>query len=210
MNYYQEIVTKKSWQTLKDIRKKLDFVLIGGWAVWLWTRALKSKDIDIIVDYKNLEFLKENFEIVKNERLKKYEAKVDEVDIDIYLPYYSNPGLKPEIIQKYFVLKEGFKVPRPEILLILKQLVFEKRKASIKGQKDKIDIFSLLTLGLDFGFYKKILKEGEQENLQQKLQDLLKTTVRLKELNLKNHQIAKLKKSVLKSLSPVPSTRQHP
>ena len=198
MNFYQEIITQKSWRILQKIKNEFDFILIGGWAVWLYTRTLKSKDIDLIVDYGALEFLKKNFEITKNERLKKYEARVEEAEVDIYLPFYSNPGLPPEFIQKYLTTQEGFRVPRPEILLILKQNVYEQRKLSVKGQKDKIDIFSLLTLDLDFSFYHKILKETGQEELKSQLENLLKNTTRIKELNLTNHQMAKLKKRVLR------------
>ena len=197
MEFYQQLVTQKSWQILKNLQQKFSFVLIGGWAVWLYTKALKSKDIDIVVDYETLGSFKENFEIVKNERLKKYEAKVAEVDIDIYLPFWSDPGLPPELISQYSTVKEGFRVPKPEILLILKQNVYETRKASIKGQKDKIDIFSLLSLPLDFVFYKKILKEAGQEKIIGNLKTLLKTTIRIKEIGLRNHQMASLRKRVL-------------
>lgn len=196
MNFYQEIITQKSWRILQKIKNEFDFVLIGGWAVWLYTRALKSKDIDLIVNYEALEFLKANFEIGKNERLKKYEARIEEVEIDIYLPFYSNPGLAPEFISKHVINKNGFQVPKPEILLILKQKVYEQRKLSAKGQKDKIDIFSLLTLDLDFAFYRHILKETQQEELKNQLENLLKTTTVIKELNLSTHQTAKLKKRV--------------
>ncbi|MBM3208873.1 hypothetical protein FJZ40_01070 [Candidatus Shapirobacteria bacterium] len=200
MNFYQEIITQKSWQVLKNLQGKFAFTLIGGWAVWLYTHALKSKDIDIIVGYEALGELKRIFEVSKNGRLKKYEAKVAEVDLDIYLPFYSNPGLPAELIQKYARKREGFSVPRPEILLILKQKVFEERKASIKGQKDKLDIFSLLTLDLDLPFYQKALKETGQEELIKKLKDLFQATVRLKEISLNDYQMAKLKERVLKGL----------
>jgi len=200
MNYYQEIITQKSWQILLEIKKKFDFVLIGGWAVWLYTKALKSKDVDILVGYDVFEVLKKELAVVKNERLKKYEAKIEEVDIDIYLPYYSNPGLPGEFIQKHLTTKEGFQVPKPEILLILKQRVYGQRKGSVKGEKDKLDIFGLLTLDLDFAFYKKVLKENNQEQLVSELRNLLTTTKRIKELDLKNHQLAKLREKIFSGL----------
>lgn len=200
MAYYQDIVTQKSWQILKSLRQKYKFVLIGGWAVWLYTKALKSKDIDIIVEFDTLGMLRKEHEIVKNDRLKKYEARVQEVDIDIYLPYFSNPGLPPEVIQSYLSTKEGFIVPNPEVLLILKQYVYEQRKSSIKGQKDKIDIISLLTLDLDFDLYRRVLKEVKQEKLRERLQGILQRTTRVRELNLGNHKMAKLKKKILASI----------
>ena len=35
MKYYRDSVTNKSWQLLKQLNRELEFVLIGGWAVWL-------------------------------------------------------------------------------------------------------------------------------------------------------------------------------
>jgi len=46
--FYQKIITEKSWEALTVFKKQFDFILIGGWAVYLYTHALKSKDIDII------------------------------------------------------------------------------------------------------------------------------------------------------------------
>ena len=48
MEYYHDLVTQKSWEELQQLRKIIDFVLIGGWATYLYTKTLKSKDIDII------------------------------------------------------------------------------------------------------------------------------------------------------------------
>jgi len=55
MPYYHDLIAQKSWQLLQSLGKKFDFVLIGGWAVFLYTGALKSKDIDLILDYPQLE-----------------------------------------------------------------------------------------------------------------------------------------------------------
>ena len=71
MAYYHDIITQKSWEELKILNKRIEFVIIGGWATYLYTRELKSKDIDIIVDYDNLGRLKEAYGVTKNERLKK-------------------------------------------------------------------------------------------------------------------------------------------
>ena len=49
MQFWNEVLTEKSWNVLKDLnRERFDFILIGGWAVYLWARSHKSKDIDII------------------------------------------------------------------------------------------------------------------------------------------------------------------
>ena len=87
MEYWNIIITEKSWRILQKIRKEINFVLIGGWAAYLWTKSHKSKDIDIVVDFKELYNLKFNYNLKKNDALKKYEITVDEVDIDIYVPF---------------------------------------------------------------------------------------------------------------------------
>ena len=88
-SFYQEMVTQKSWQILQNLKKQVAFILIGGWAVFLYTNSLKSKDIDVIIDYGQLEDLKRTGNVYKNERLRKYEIKREGVDIDIYLPFFS-------------------------------------------------------------------------------------------------------------------------
>src|SRR3989344_3242484 len=142
--FYHNLITEKSFKILQDLRKKFEFILIGGWAVFLCGRALKSKDIDIIIDYDELQKLKNDYDVFKNDRLKKYEIKIEGTDIDIYLPYFSELGLKVEEIQNYRQNLEGFLVPIPEVLLILKIYAYLERKGSNKGEKDLIDIFSLL------------------------------------------------------------------
>ena len=108
--FYQNIITQKSWELLLSIKKQFKFILIGGWAVFLYTKNLKSKDIDVIIDFKSLQKLKNNYEIHKNERLKKYEIKQEGIDIDIYLPYYSWLGLPVEKITPYTEIIESFTV----------------------------------------------------------------------------------------------------
>ena len=88
--YYNDLVTQKSWKTLQELRGNVDFVLIGGWAIYLYTHSLKSKDIDLIVDFDQLDKLRKGFTVVKNERLRKYEARREEVQIDVYLGHYKN------------------------------------------------------------------------------------------------------------------------
>jgi len=201
MQYWHSLITQKSFDILKELNKKYKFILIGGWAVFLYTHSLKSKDIDIVIDHEEFSRLKEEYQVFKNERLKKYEIKIEGIDIDIYLPYYSNPGLPAEEIKKFAVKKEGFSVPWPEVLLILKQTVFEQRKNTPKGNKDKLDIFSLILLEeFDFKRYKNLLKKYNLFYLLKYLKSLLKETYELKELNLSRHRTAKIKREILEKL----------
>ena len=76
MEYWSTIITQKSWEILQQIKPKIDFVLIGGWATYLWTRAHKSKDIDIVIDFDELAKLRKKYSVKKNDNLKKYETKI--------------------------------------------------------------------------------------------------------------------------------------
>jgi len=199
--FYHDLITEKSFEVLQNIRKKFDFILIGGWAIFLFTRKLKSKDIDIIVDYDQLEKIRKDFNLFKNERLKKYEIKIEEIDIDIYLPYFSNLGLPVEEIKNYSQSLEGFMVPIPEILLILKLFTFKERKGTIKGNKDLIDIFSLISQKkIDWRKYKELIKKYNLKELNQEFKKIVSSQGEIEELNLLNHKIAKLKKEILKEL----------
>lgn len=126
------------------LHKELNFILIGGWAVYLYTQSLKSKDIDIIIDYEQLTALQKNYQLSKNERLKKYEIHKAEIDVDIYVPLYSEIGIPITEIQHYAIPHEGFKVPSMTMLILLKLFAYKQRQHSIKGEKDAIDILSLL------------------------------------------------------------------
>lgn len=64
-----------------------------------------------------------------------------------------------ENITKNSTRHSGFVVPKIEILTILKQYAFNQRKGSLKGEKNKIDIISLLQQNFDFSFYLKFLNK---------------------------------------------------
>jgi effector-binding domain-containing protein len=201
--FWSESVTNASWKKLIELSKKYDFVLIGGWAAYLWTDTHKSKDIDIVVDYDTLYTLKADFELEKNERLKKYEIKMGEFDVDVYLGGYSDLSFPLEKLSGYTQNVKGIKVPSAEVLVILKQGAAINRKGSIKGRKDLIDIITLLLhSGFSIKKYKEILTAFSLINLEQELIE------EIKEFNPKDvdylgidfNQYAKWKKQYLKKL----------
>lgn len=201
MAFYNDLITEKSWETLHNLKRQIDFVLIGGWAVYLYTKALKSKDIDIIVSYEDLSELKDFFPITKNERLKKYEARNEAVQIDIYLPFYSKLGLPVEEIIKETGKIDTFALPTPEMLLILKQYTFGERKLSAKGQKDLLDIINLLSkTNIDWKRYKNLLVKLKIENYSKKLVGLLNMNTHLPQLDLNQHEYSKLRKKIIGNL----------
>jgi len=199
MQFYHSLVTEKSYEFLQDLKRSYKFILIGGWAVYLYTRALKSKDIDIIVDYDELAKLRESFDVFKNDRLKKYEIKTGEFDIDIYLPHYSELGIDAQEIQKKSIAREGFVVPELEILFLLKLYAWGGRRGSAKGKKDELDIFSLIFLP-EFSLKKYLIqiKKLDMNELHKDLVALIKSTSRIEELGINEQKMAKLKKIILK------------
>jgi len=187
-NFYYQFITDKSFSILKQLKKDFDFVLVGGWAVYFYTHSLKSKDIDIIVDFSQLEDFKKQLPIEKNERLRKYQVKLEEIDIDIYLPFYSNLGLPVEEVIKEITLINGFTLPKKEVLLITKLNAYQNRKGSVKGQKDLIDILSLVLLeDFDFDYFLKLVKKYQLKDYQLTLEKIIKETSEVPELNLNRH-----------------------
>lgn len=202
MPFYRSQVTQKSWELLTELKNQLQFTLIGGWAVWLYTKQLKSKDIDLIVDFPQLEKLRQQFDLHKNEQLKKYEARREEVQIDIYVPYYSNLGIPTEEILKATRSRESFSVPEIEMLLVLKQVAYRGRKLSAKGRKDLTDIVSILrSEDFDFRKYFSFLKKYKPGDLKDELCLLLKETAEVEELDLNCHQFARLRRKWLAFLA---------
>lgn len=175
MEFWNDRIIQKSWETLLKLNEKHDFVLIGGWAAYLHTGSIKSKDIDMITDYNVLEQLKLTHDLKKNQRLKKYEMIVDGVSVDIYVPYYSDLVLPIEDLDKYTESIEGVKVLSPEALLILKQKAEMDRSHSVKGQKDRTDILNLLINdNVDLEKYGEILSKYDLEKYGERLGDVVR------------------------------------
>lgn len=196
MSYYHDLVTEKSWLALQELKRKYKFVLVGGWAVYLYTKGLKSHDIDFICDYKELEKLKNEYELIKNERLKKYEIHKGDFDIDIYVPFFSDLGLPMEDLQNMAWSKEGFDVLKPEALLILKQKAYSDRKHSLKGEKDKLDIISLTAKMEDLSKYHELLLKYGLRGYKETLHDLFSKTRSAPELNINEYAFSKLRKKL--------------
>jgi hypothetical protein len=204
MQFYHDIITKKSFEYLQQFRRKHKFILIGGWAVFLYSKALKSKDIDIIIDYDELAKLKELYEVRKNERLRKYEISEGNFDIDIYVPHYSELGIDIAEIIKNSVNKEGFTVSALEILFLLKLYVWLERRGSSKGQKDELDIFCLAMLPqFNWRKYLRLVKELKFFKYHKEFIKLLKNTREIRKLAVNEQKMAKIRKNILAEIKEV-------
>ena len=203
MDYWNDIITEKSWETLQKIRKlPISFILIGGWAAYLWTKLHKSKDIDIIVkNFDDLKYLKENYDLRKNDRLKKYEIKIEDIDIDIYVPYYSNLAIDINEISKHTTKIENFNVVSPETLLILKQGAEKDREYSVKGTKDRIDIVALLLFSeINFDKYRELLEKFKLIDFRERLKKILIGFRDINYLNLNPREFKLKKEKILKKI----------
>ena len=80
--------------------KKTGVYVIGGAALLRRGMKAATKDIDIVVDIKELQKLKQE-NLLKNDKLKKYEIKIEEIDVDIYVSHFSKLTIAPENLKKY-------------------------------------------------------------------------------------------------------------
>lgn len=202
MPYWNEIITQKSWRALQELKRGgLKFVLIGGWAVWLYTRAQKSKDVDIIVGFNELSRLKGLFSLKKNLRLKRYEFQINGIDVDVYVKFFSKLALPVEEAVKETKKIGSFTTVKPEVLLILKQGAEADRKASEKGFKDRLDILNLLlNTGIDFKEYNSITKKHKIQHYRRRLIEIVQNFHEGKCLGLNPRQLKKEKQSLLKKI----------
>jgi len=201
MDYWNSLLTEKSWLVLQELKDKFDFLLIGGWAVFLWANAHKSKDIDLVVEIEELQKIKGLYELKKNERLRKYEFFVEEIDVDVYVPFYSKLALPVEELKKFTAKIQGFKVVRPEILLILKQGAEIDRMHSEKGLKDRIDLMGLMLYNqIDFRKYSELL---EKYSLVEYKKRLIEVVNGFRELNYLNLNVREFKKKKLELLNKI-------
>ena len=201
MEYYHSLVTQKSWEELQKLQKSVDFILIGGWAVYLYAKALKSKDIDVIVNYNQLPIFEKNYSLLKNSRLKKYEAVKEEVQIDIYLPHYSHLGIPVEDLIQNVTNVEGFKLLDPNFLAVLKIYTLAQRGRSPKGHKDLIDFLAMVSAKKCE--LARVIEIIGKYNLQSELETLkafLSEQDRVPELALNPHYYSKIKKEIVSKL----------
>lgn len=203
MEFWNSTLTEKSWNILLDLNKKpFKFIVIGGWAAYLWTKLHKSKDLDIVLkDMQGLDYLKQNYQLKKNDNLKKYEISFEEIDVDIYMPFFSKLTIPVNDVKNYTTKIEGIEVVSSEVLLILKQGAEFDRAGTIKGNKDQIDIISLICFSnIDFKKYNDILKKYKLEHFRARLKQIIINFKDIKYLDLNPRQFKLKKEELLKKI----------
>jgi hypothetical protein len=203
MEFWNDMATNNSWKVLIRLKKEFEFVLIGGWACYLLTKTIKSRDIDVVVDFQTLENLRKRYSLKKTGFLRKYEMLIEQTSIDVYVPFYSKFPLPAEEIENGIEI-EGFRIPRPEVLLILKQNAEFERGNSVKGQKDRIDIINLLINSqIDVPLYKDLLKKYSLNHYLERLRKIVRESKKeYSYLGLTDlRKVRLLKEKLLKQLS---------
>lgn len=151
---WPEDVMLRSLELLNRLRTiAIPFVVIGGWAVYLFTHYHMSRDLDLVMEQRDLwklrSFVISQGGTQKAPGLSKYGYKLGQVDMDIYTEekgdIIPSPG---EILSgKRFVEVDRYRVVEPEILLLLKVGAAMDRGGGLKGLKDRCDVVSLLNSG---------------------------------------------------------------
>lgn len=148
---WRDELIERSWWVLNDLKTFTDFVVIGGWGVYFWTKKLKSRDLDLYVSQEafyrlQMELQRRGYALKRNVRLQKFEALIGNVEVDVYTPFMCNLVIPCSDVlhEKLYSIIEGFNVATPEVLLILKAQAVQQRWHAEKGVKDRADIISLL------------------------------------------------------------------
>lgn len=179
---WRDEAVERAWSVLQTLREITNFVLIGGWGVYFWTRKLRSRDIDMCLDQASFyslqaEAMKRGLLLKRNPRLRKFEALINGVEVDMYTPFMSRLVVPCEEILREDMNSniERFRVAIPEVLLLLKAQAVSERWSSEKGMKDRIDIISLLSFAdMKPEILKKLLKKYDAER---KLLEVLQRTL---------------------------------
>jgi hypothetical protein len=130
-------------------------ILIGGWATFVRVGGEISLGIDLITSQESrhkLEQLMTGLSPSNNHQGRKLRATIDDVHLDIYLPYESQLGgklrLKVEVLAEYpdELSFEKWTLLRLEAHIATKMAALLDRHFSEKGEKDAREILALLKL----------------------------------------------------------------
>jgi hypothetical protein len=152
-------------------------ILIGGWATFVRVGGEISLDIDLITSQESrhkLEQLMTDLSPSNNHQGRKLRATIDDVHLDIYLPYESQLGgklrLKVEVLAEYpdELSFEKWTLLRLEAHIATKMAALLDRHFSEKGQKDAREILALLKLdGVDPALAAEVLDRASTVNIQE-------------------------------------------
>ena len=157
--FWNEEQTRRSMELLNRLSKDVDFVLIGGWAVFMYAKQQMSLDVDIAVAYDSLEYFRRyGIGDYKNTRIKY--SIIDGTYVDLFVENFSDKGMPfpiKTVLDNYLTI-EGIKVVDRELLLILKLWRYF-RPDQQKIRKDVLDVIALLLYGdIDLNRFKELVE----------------------------------------------------
>ena len=120
-----------------------------------------------------------------------------------YVPKFSKLIIPVEDILNLTIEKEGFIMPRPEVLLILKLNAFIDRGKSPKGRKDMTDIAGLVFFAdCDFNFFKELTIKYGLPDYPRVLLSIIENFDRsyISNLGLNQNEFAKLRKKYIEEI----------
>jgi hypothetical protein len=140
--------------------KELGIVVIGGWAVWAYTRLRRSSDVDIVLSpeawgYLEYKAKEQGFQTTSdtNSNMRKHQIKTitngEHIDIDSYVAYQDELDVPPQelLSELTTTISVCFKkkrymvnVPTPEALMLMKLKAYN----DTKRPKHMKDIFGII------------------------------------------------------------------
>jgi hypothetical protein len=172
---WDEDIMLRSKALLETLKAQgLDFVLIGGWAVYMLSRYHMSRNIDVLMRDRELWKLRS---LVSSRRghekapgLRKMGFIIDDVGLDIYTETQSGlpVDIKEVFEERRFVEIDGYKVLEPARLLLLKLQAASSRGQGHKGVKDRCDIMSICLKDKKYleGFMALVMSSKDETSLE--------------------------------------------
>ena len=127
-------------------------ILIGGWASWARTGGAMSHDIDLIIDYPELDQLRAHVSDLSPSRHLaggvKWRGSWDAIHLDLYLPHQSRLGthlrLQVEQLTRDTDLINGRRLLSLGAHIATKWAALLDRPDSQRGDKDRAELIKLL------------------------------------------------------------------
>jgi len=147
VQFWNEEQTKKSRELLNTLAGSIDFVLIGGWAVYMYVRQQMSLDVDMAIAYSSLEYFRK-YGMNDYKGIKAKYSVVNGVYVDLFIEDFSDKDLPVPVstILKEYNTIEGIKVANKELLLLLKLWEYFRADEQ-KIRKDMLDVLGLMLYG---------------------------------------------------------------
>jgi hypothetical protein len=153
-DFYASDLTDRSFAVLNRLVDEFPAaVLIGGWGTWVRFEGAKSHDIDLIVGNADLDSIRNHpliadFSATEHVGGKKCRATIDEIHLDLYVPYQSRLGQRLQL-RAEDLLRHGERVDKWHVLTAAahtatKVAALLDRPDTQPGEKDRHELLALI------------------------------------------------------------------